>query len=169
MALIRSGRLVRAVYCRSSFSARSSRVSNGVLAPPSLASGQRRSAGCNSGVAYRAAGNRSGCAPARPIPYIQTGRSGSGSSRRFSRAVAGQQHRAEILSLQCPLLAISRHAEGSVITSALPPKADIRRRKRVSDSKSRHWMSALPPIADVNGYGDGCPLMTVSNPKALVD
>jgi len=26
---------------------------------------------------------------------------------------------------ECPLLAISRHAEGSAITSALPPKADI--------------------------------------------
>ncbi len=35
-------------------------------------------------------------------------------------------------ALQCPLLAISRHPEGSSRTSALPPKADIQ------TAKSRH-------------------------------
>ncbi len=40
--------------------------------------------------------------------------------------------------LQCPLMAISRHTDGHAGTSALPPKADI------------------------NGYGAGCPLMTQS-------
>ncbi len=34
---------------------------------------------------------------------------------------------------ECPLLAISRHPEGHTRTSALPPKADIRRRKNASD------------------------------------
>ena len=33
-------------------------------------------------------------------------------------------------STECPLMAISRHAEGSARESALPPKADIRRRQR---------------------------------------
>ncbi len=31
-----------------------------------------------------------------------------------------------------------------------------------SDSKSEHPMSALPPIADINGCGAGCPLLTQS-------
>ena len=59
-------------------------------------------------------------------------------------------------------MAISRHSEGGARESALPPKADIRKRKNGRDSKSGHWMSALPPIADIGEGIAECPLMTQS-------
>ena len=42
------------------------------------------------------------------------------------------------------------------------PESGHRRRKNASDSKSGHWMSAYPPIADVNGHVAGGPLLTRS-------
>ncbi len=39
-------------------------------------------------------------------------------------------------STECPLLAISRHSEGSSRTSALPPKADIRGARTVAIQKA---------------------------------
>ena len=59
---------------------------------------------------------------------------------------------------ECPLLAISGRSEGSAITSALPPKADI----KIAMSAFRLIMSAYPPIADLMSRCSGCPLMTQS-------
>ncbi len=42
------------------------------------------------------------------------------------------------------------------------PESRNSRRKIASVPESGHWMSALPPIADINGYGAGCPLLTHS-------
>ncbi len=55
--------------------------------------------------------------------------------------------------LQCPLLAISRHPEGSSRTSALPPKADIRTRKNPSGV---FWMRIHPqnPLTRDGGSRD---------------
>ncbi len=59
---------------------------------------------------------------------------------------------------ECPLVAISRHPEGHTRAPALPPKADIGELSHISPLS----MSALPPIADINGYGTGGLLLTHS-------